>query len=174
MASRGAFNAKPPAVFKYLHFYIKISWTNAGHICQPTLNSNCAVRCLPWPRSSHATPNPFLCCSLLVDCKDSVSAMQKELFTVLHGISVAPRYICCSKTPTLPPCLHSADKITNAWLIISLFPHFICRLKSGTSSFIQKSSLPWHVSMYFPLPRDSAKKKNKEARERGNQHEHTA
>lgn len=60
--------------------------------------TNCAVCCLLWPRSSHVTPNPFLCCSLLVACKDSVSAMLKELFTVLHGITVAPRYICCSQT----------------------------------------------------------------------------
>lgn len=60
--------------------------------------TNGAVCCSPWPRSSHATPNPFLCCSLLEACKDSVSTMLKELFTVLGGITVASRYICCSQT----------------------------------------------------------------------------
>lgn len=40
--------------------------------------------------------NPFLCCSLLVTCKDSVSAALRELSAVLHGITAAARCICCS------------------------------------------------------------------------------
>lgn len=40
--------------------------------------------------------NPFLCCTLLVTCKDSVSAALRELSAVLHGITAAARCICCS------------------------------------------------------------------------------
>ena len=103
-AFRGELNAEPPAVCKYLHFLTGIHRPNAysgvelTHMPTHSQVTNCAVCCLPWPRSSHATPNPVLCCSLLVACKDSVSAMLKELFTVLHGITVAPRYICCAQT----------------------------------------------------------------------------
>lgn len=69
-------------------------------VCMPTCSklTSCAVYCLLWLSSSLAAPNPFLCCSLLVACKDSVSAMLKELFTVLHGITVSPHQICCVQT----------------------------------------------------------------------------
>lgn len=64
--------------------------TACKHLCflaavfKATQNSTrlrgCAVSRSLWPVSSRATANPLLCCSSLVACKDSVSAMLKRAF----------------------------------------------------------------------------------------------
>lgn len=80
-------NLNLPAACKHLRFLAAAA--------QATQNSSrlagCAVSRSPWPVSSRATANPFLCCSSLVACKDSVSAMLKRAFQ-----SISWDYCCAS------------------------------------------------------------------------------
>lgn len=73
----------------------------------------CYCGCSSRPRSSRAPHNPFLCCSLLVTCKDSVSAALRELSAVLHKITAAACCICCSRIlmQYRRPRLHGAHEM---------------------------------------------------------------
>lgn len=112
------------------------------HRHTPTHKSthNCAACCVLWPRSSHATSNPFLCCSLLVACKRFCISSAKRAF---HCIT--QDYCCSSLHMLLPnsdvisaPCLHGTGKISNARLIIGIFPLLVC----GLHGEVQQSAQP--------------------------------
>lgn len=106
---RNELNVGPLLIPKTSQFHISICWRNT---CLFVVHaSTVTARCSPRPRYSCVPHNPFLCCSLLVTCKDSVLAVLRELSAITRD------YSCCSlhmlftnSDATSPPRPHGAHK----------------------------------------------------------------
>lgn len=98
---------------KTSQFHISICWRNTP-LCCTCQRSYCAV--LAAAQIQLFPPhNPFLCCSLLVTCKDSVSAVPRELSAITRDYSCCSLHMFTNSDAISPPRLHGAHKI-NAWL----------------------------------------------------------
>lgn len=104
----------PLLIPKTSQFHISICWRNT-RLCVAHANAVTAQGS-PRPRYSCGPHNPFLCCSLLVTCKDSVSAVLRELSAITRDYSCCSLHMLFTNSDAIsPPRPLGAHKI-NAWL----------------------------------------------------------